>query len=103
MWMPSFVYSEEKDMHYNLTKKLDFKGQTRLWGYNLGHAAQEQELSRIFVETPVQAETKTTNTRPPSQAQRSGDRQAEENIADHLERIGQMAPRGEVDKVLETV
>ena len=38
MWMPSFVYSEEKDLHYAMSKKLDFKAQTRLWGYNLGHA-----------------------------------------------------------------
>src|SRR5271165_5107938 len=33
MWLPAFVYSEEKDLHYALTKKLDFKAQTRLWGY----------------------------------------------------------------------
>src|ERR1700687_2395605 len=103
LWVPSFVYSEERELRYALAKKLDFKGQTRLWGYNLGHAAQEQELSRIFVETPVQDDTKTTNDLSPIQAQRSWDRQAEENIADHLERIGLMAPRGEVDKVLETV
>src|SRR5882724_5403522 len=31
LWLPSFVYSEEKDLHYALTKKLDFKAQTRLW------------------------------------------------------------------------
>jgi Peptidase family M48 len=103
LWVPSFVYSEERELRYALAKKLDFKGQTRLWGYNLGHAAQEQELSRIFVETPVQDDTKTANDLTPVQAQRAWDRQAEENIADHLERIGLMAPRGEVDKVLETV
>src|SRR5229473_4322895 len=57
-WMPSFVYSEERDLHYALAKKLDFKAQTRLWGYNLGHASQEQELSKILVETPVQDDTK---------------------------------------------
>jgi hypothetical protein len=103
IWMPSFVYSEEKDMHYNLTKKLDFKAQTRLWGYNLGHASQEQELSKILVESPVTDDTKTANDLSPVQAQRSWDRQAEDNVIDRLERIGLMAPRGEVDKVLETV
>jgi hypothetical protein len=103
MWLPSFVYSEEKDLHYALTKKLDFKAQTRLWGYNLGHAAQEQELSKILVETAVQDETKTANDLTPVQAQRSWDRQAEENVADRLQRIGLIAPRGEVDKVLDTV
>jgi hypothetical protein len=103
LWMPSFVYSEEKDMHYNLTKKLDFKAQTRLWGYNLGHASQEQELSKILVETPVTDDTKTANDLTPIQAQRSWDRQAEDNVIDRLERIGLIAPKGEVDKVLETV
>jgi len=103
MWLPSFVYSEEKDMHYNLTKKLDFKAQTRLWGYNLGHASQEQELSKILVESAVQDDTKTANDLSPIQAQRSWDRQAEDNVIDRLERIGLIAPKGEVDKILETV
>jgi hypothetical protein len=103
MWLPSFVYSEEKDMHYNLTKKLDFKAQTRLWGYNLGHASQEQELSKILVESAVQDDTKTANDLSPIQAQRSWDRQAEDNVIDRLERIGLIAPKGDVDKILETV
>src|SRR5271167_3066912 len=103
MWMPSFIYSEEKDLHYAMSKKLDFKAQTRLWGYNIGHAAQEQELSKILVETPVQDDTKTSNDLSPVQAQRSWDHQAEDNVIDRLERIGLIAPKGEVDKVLETV
>jgi peptidase M48-like protein len=103
LWMPSFVYSEEKELHYALAKKLDFKAQTRLWGYNLGHASQEQELSKILVETPVQDETKTANDLSPVQAQRSWDHQAEDNVIDRLQRIGLIAPKGEVDKVLDTV
>jgi hypothetical protein len=103
IWMPSFVYSEEKDLHYAMSKKLDFKAQTRLWGYNLGHSQQEQELSKILVETPVQDDTKTANDLTPIQAQRSWDRQAEDSVIDRLERIGLIAPKGEVDKVLDTV
>ncbi len=103
LWLPSFVYSEEKELHYALAKKLDFKAQTRLWGYNLGHTAQEQELTKILVETPVTDETKNTNDLSPVQAQRSWDRQAEDNVTDRLQRIGLIAPKGEVDKVLETV
>ena len=103
LWMPSFVYSEDKELHYAVAKKLDFKAQTRLWGYNLGHASQEQELSKILVETPVQDETKTANDLTPVQAQRSWDRQAEDNVVDRLQRIGLIAPKGEVDKVLDTV
>ena len=103
LWLPSFIYSEERDLHYAVSKKLDFKAQTRLWGYNLGHSAQEQELSKILVESPVNDESKTANDPTPIQAQRSWDRQAEQNLSDRLQRIGLLAPRGEVDKVLETV
>ncbi len=103
LWLPSFVYSQESDLHYAISKRLDFRAQTRLWGYNLGHANQEQELSKILVETPVQDDTKTANDLTPIQAQRSWDRQAEDNVIDRFERIGLVAPRGEVDKVLDTV
>ncbi len=102
-WLPSFIYSEERDLHYAITRKLDFKAQTRLWGYNLGHAAQEQELSKILVETPVSDETQTTNDLSPIQAQRSWDHQAEDNVVDRLQRIGLLSPRSDLDKVLDTV
>jgi hypothetical protein len=103
MWLPTFVYSEENNLHYALTKKLEFKAQTRLWGYNLGHAAQEQELSKVLVESPVTDETSTANDLSPIQAQRQWDHQAEDNVADRLQRLGLIAPKGEVDKILETV
>jgi Peptidase family M48 len=103
LWLPTFVYSEEHDLHYAISKKLDFKAQTRLWGYNLGGSSKEEELSKILIETPVTDDTKTANDLSPIQAQRSWDRQAEDNVTDRLERIGLMAPKGEVDKVLETV
>src|SRR5258708_13795336 len=103
MWLPTFVYSEENNLHYALTKKLEFKAQTRLWGYNLGHAAQEQELSKVLVESPVTDETSTSNDLSPVQAQRTWDHQAEDNVADRLQRLGLIAPKGEVDKALETV
>src|SRR6201997_1222246 len=103
LWLPTFVYSEENNLHYAMTKKLDFKAQTRLWGYNLGHSLQEQELSKILVESNVNDESSTSNDLTPLQAQRSWDRQAEDNVADRLLRLGLMAPKGDVDKVLETV
>ncbi len=103
VWLPSFVYSEEKELHYAMTKKLDFRAQTRLWGYNIGKAAQEQELSKILVETPVNDDTKTANDLTPIQAQRSWDREAENNVSDRLQRLGLMSPKGEVDKALEII
>jgi hypothetical protein len=104
-WLPAFIYSEESDIRFALTKKVMFKAQTRLWGYNLGHARQEQELSKILIEAslPVTDESATARDISPLQAQRSWDRQAEDNVVDRMERLGLLAPSGEVDKVLETV
>src|SRR5258708_16491398 len=95
--MPTFLYSKKKDLHSAFSKKLDFKAQTRLWGYNVGNASQEQELSKILVETPMQDDTKTANDLTPIKAQRSWDRQAEDNISDRLQPIGLIAPEGYVD------
>jgi len=104
-WLPAFIYSEESDIRFALSKKVMFKAQTRLWGYNLGHARQEQELSKILVEAelPVTDQTAGAQDISPLQAQRSWDRQAEDNVVDRMERLGLLAPVGEVDKVLETV
>jgi hypothetical protein len=105
LWLPAFIYSEESDLNFALSKRLSFKAQTRLWGYNVGHAAQEQELSKILIEsqTPVKDQTATANDINPVMAQRTWDHQAEDNVIDRLERLGLLAPEGEVDKVLATV
>src|SRR5580693_6846324 len=105
LWLPAFIYSEESDLNFAMSKRLSFKAQTRLWGYNLGHSAQEQELSKILIESqmPIKDQTTTANDINPVMAQRNWDRQAEDNVVDRLERLGLLAPEGEVDKVLETV
>lgn len=105
-WLPTFIYSEEGRGQNSPTKNMApqaFRAQTRLWGYGIGRAQEEQELSKILVETPVKDQTDAANDYSPLQAERSWNRLAEDNVAISLERIGLMAPRGEVDKVLETV
>src|ERR1700676_4529036 len=105
LWLPAFIYSEESDLNYAVAKRLSFKAQTRLWGYNQSASAQEQELSKILIEsqTPIKDQTTTTNDINPVMAQRNWDRQAEDNVVDRLERLRLLAPVGEVDKVLDTV
>ena len=106
LWLPAFVYTEEGSARDPKTMRMGFKpfrAQTRLWAYNLGEARQEQELSKVLVEAPVKDQTDTTNDYSPMQSEQSWDRQAEDNVADRLERQGLLAPHGDVDKVLETV
>src|SRR5467141_3273909 len=105
-WLPTFIYSSEGSGQNAPTKNTApqaFRAQTRLWGYALGHAQEEQELSKILVETTVKDQTDAANDCSPLQAERSWSRLAEDNVSISLERIGLMAPHGDVDKVLETV
>jgi len=100
-WLPAFIYSEEVDSQAVAT----FKAQTRLWSYAPDHAREEQELSKVLVETPmaVKDQSEIANDYSPLQAKRAWGRQAEDNVATKMEQLGLMAPYGEVDKVLETV
>jgi hypothetical protein len=100
-WLPAFIYSEEVDSQAVAT----FKAQTRLWSYAPEQAREEQELSKVLVETPgrVNDQTEIANDYSPLQAKRAWGRQAEDNVATKMEQLGLMAPYGDVDKVLETV
>jgi hypothetical protein len=108
LWLPSFVYTEQGNLHDPHTFALAFKpfrAQTRLWGYHLAQPGQEQEMSKVIVEapTPVTDQTQAANDYSPVQSQHAWERQAEVNVTDHLELQGLLSPHGEVDKVLETV
>jgi hypothetical protein len=100
-WLPAFIYSEEAG---NM-KAPSFRAQTRLWSYSPDLDRDEQELSKVMVETakPVQDQTEIANDYSPLEAKRAWGRQAEDNVVNKLERLGLMAPSGDVDKVMETV
>jgi hypothetical protein len=108
LWLPTFIYSEEGSVVHPESTKLAFKpfrSQTRLWGYGLGHALQEHELTKVLVETSpgIRDQAKAAPDYSPLQSERVWERQAEDNVTDRLERQGLLAPYGEVNKVLETV
>src|SRR5262245_31883064 len=105
LWLPAYVYTEESDLPYFMgTRKLRFKGQTRLWGYNVGRAKQQNELTSLTVEAEnVQDKAADDDTITPVEAFRAWERQAEDNVLQRLEVAGLLAPDGPVNKVLETV
>ena len=107
-WLPAFIFSQQGDFQDPRTKNMGFKpfkAQTRLWGYAPGDASAESELTKVIVETPSPAKdpTEAGEDYSPLSAERSWDRQAEDNVIDNMERQSLMAPYGSVDKVLETV
>jgi hypothetical protein len=105
LWLPAFIYSEENTAGYPLAKAHTYKAQTRLWGYDVGKSHEEQELSQVLVESasPVVDQSQQNNDLTPLQEQRDWDEQAADNLVGKLEQSGLIAPRGEVDMILDTV
>jgi hypothetical protein len=105
LWLPAFIYSEENTAGYALAKAHTYKAQTRLWGYDVGKSHEEQELSQVLVESasPVVDQSQQNNDLTPLQEQRAWDEQAADNLVGKLEQSGLIAPRGEVDMILDTV
>jgi hypothetical protein len=104
IWLPAYVYSEESDLKYKMTQNLHFKAQTRLWGYDLKNLGRTDEFTSIQVDTPsVKDQSESAQDATPVEAQRMWQHQAEDNAVERLQKIGLLAPSGDVDKVLTTV
>jgi hypothetical protein len=104
-WLPAYVYTEESNLKTGLTKTLHFKAQTRLWGYDLKGLSKSEEFTQILVDAPQTVKDQSDAAADPSPvvAQRMWERQAEDNAVERLQKIGLLAPPGEVDKVMSTV
>ncbi|HYL14400.1 MAG TPA: M48 family metalloprotease [Terriglobales bacterium] len=105
IWLPAYIYSQETDLKYRGAQTLHFKAQTRLWGYDLQRLLRNDEFTQILVDEPqsVRDQSEAAQDASPLQAQRHWERQAEENAMERLQKVGLLAPPGEVDKVLQTV
>jgi hypothetical protein len=104
-WLPAYIYTEEQNLKTGLSKTLHFKAQTRLWGYDLKGLSRNEEFTQIVVDSPqsVRDQTEAASDATPVVAERMWERQAEDNAIDRIQKIGLLAPPGEVDKVLLTV
>jgi len=104
-WLPAYVYTEESNLKTGLTKTLHFKAQTRLWGYDLKGLAKNEEFTQILVDSPqsVTDQSEAASDATPIVAERMWEKQAEENAIERMQKIGLLAPPGDVDKLLATV
>ncbi len=104
VWLPSYVYVEESGTKPNsaLFHDLYLKAQTRLWAYDPEQLNHEEEFTQIKVDNSVD-DRPVAKDNSPVEAQRMWERMAEDNAVDHVQKIGLMAPPGDVDKVLQTV
>ncbi len=101
LWLPVYIYSQETD----LGKRLRYKAETRLWGYDLTARRQQQEWTNILVDAPapVRDNSEVASDMSPVESQRQVTMEAEHNVLDRLEKARLIAPPGPVNKVLETV
>ena len=105
VWLPAYIYSEDKAPMISRIKGASFKAVTRLWGYNVGKGHAENEYTEVLVDdqSAVKDNSDRAQDMAPVAAQRSWLRQAEDNVIERLEQGGLLARSGEVDKVLNTV
>lgn len=101
LWLPVYIYSQETE----LGKRLRYKAETRLWGYDLSPHQQQQEWTGIQVEgpTPVHDSSEHAADFSPVESRRQFNMDAERNVLDRLEKARLIAPPGPVDKILQTV
>jgi hypothetical protein len=107
LWLPAYIYSEESglsedkkhNVHYN------FRAQTRLWGYDVTRPENNSELTEVMVDAPdpVKDQSAQNTDASPLASERLWRREAEDNIVERMQKLGLIAPPGEVDKVLDTV
>ncbi len=105
LWLPTYIYSEESNDQARSPQALHFKAQTRMWGYDLQRMGGNSSFTEILVDSPqgVQDQSPATQDASPVESARLWEREAEDNAIERLQRIGLIAPEGEVDKVLQTV
>ncbi|HKV28452.1 MAG TPA: hypothetical protein VJN90_09310 [Candidatus Acidoferrales bacterium] len=99
-WIPSYIYSAESDLNDFPFGHIRYRSQTRLWGYDPKLGSHETEFSQLTVESakPVADEAEA-----PGGTEEDWQREGEDNVIDRLQRNGLLAPRGPVDKVMDTV
>ncbi len=104
LWFPAFIYTEESPLQHGIGQRLHLKAQTRLWGYEPDQLKQMQEFTHIVVESPgVTDQADAPRENLPVESERQWESEAADNAIARLEKIGLIAPEGEVDKVLQTV
>lgn len=107
LWLPAYIYSEESGLSEDKKhhEHYDFRAQTRLWGYDVTKPTNNSELTEVMVEAPdpVKDQSAQNTDASPLASERQWQREAEDNILERMQKLGLIAPPGEVDKVLETV
>ena len=102
LWMPSYVFCQEISKVKDFIVP-EFKAQRRFWGYGHNVNSQQEEFSRMLLETDSVADESARKDNSPIEAQRAFNHEAEQNVLELLERNSLVAPLGPVEKILDTI
>jgi hypothetical protein len=103
LWLPAMIYSQESELKNSSDSPIRFRAQTRLWGYSLTNLNHPADFNQAPLDQSGLDRGKTSQDYSPIEAEKQWQERAEVNVIERLQRIGLLAPPGEVDKVLETV
>jgi hypothetical protein len=83
---------------------LSYRGQIRVWGYQLEKPDADDEFTKVMIE---QASARDVADAPgqisPVESARLWQLEAEDNVVRRLENAGLLAPKGKLEGILETV
>jgi hypothetical protein len=76
IWLPVYVYTEERELSSHGLPHLGFRSQTRLWGYDLRMTTGNQALTQILVDskTPIEDASTVSHDVSPLESARGGSR-----------------------------
>lgn len=104
LWLPAYAYSEESDLKTSLMKRIRYKAQTRVWGYDLIRPPSTDEFTKVMVESAAARDTSEPGSDlSPVGSLRAWERLAEENVLERMTKAGLLAPEGDIEGVLATV
>src|SRR5262249_60705156 len=91
VWVPSYVYCEETDLNdaQSAARKVRFKSQVRIWGYEAQGAEGTQQLTTIRVDEPAVVDTAEPQGQlSPGLSQQRWENEPERNIITTLLALG---------------
>lgn len=106
LWLPIYIYAEESDSKTYFAH-IHLKVQTRLWGYDLRSIARSpsEQSAQVLLDSQqtVKDQGGAVDDATTVMDERMPQRQTENDVVERLQKMGLLAPVGDVDKVLENV
>jgi hypothetical protein len=99
-WMPAYVYTQESNPQDLSRRKLWFKAQTRVWGYDLQNASDHLENAKGLTDNAAWVDP---NLLSPAYSGDETTDPPEDVVVERSQVAGLMAPDGDVDRILQQV